>query len=165
MIVTNPLDPYLARIGELAHQAAGADLYLFNAFLTLTGLDIRQGRAVYYSVEAITPKKSMLERLAQASNRPETVECVRDLVKAAQKVLDERNDVAHALLAFNDSLGVSLVSMRKMKANERTTPITEASLTDAIKRSAKAMARCHAAYIALRQSHGLPPSMQIDESP
>lgn len=151
--------------GLIAHNAALADSCLFEIFHHLVGCRREISRAIFYTLDAVHGRISLVRRVAQSRGvDPPTMLLITALGAAIKDTAEHRNGFAHSfLLLHEDVLGfddqIHIVNS-KHTTNVRTR-VTEESLRGAEEQSRRHHEKVRSAFANLCRKLGIPPEVTL----
>lgn len=155
-------DEQMIAIGGLVQNAAIADAILFGAFRILSKLEQKPARAIFFAFDAQPPRRRMIERLVGEIGDNTDKTLVTAILRLAETVYNQRNELAHALL-MRTAPHVDAPAMRfnpkHLDEGESTKPVTHGYLKDLRHKSSEAMNSALEKYSELCQKHGAPPQL------
>jgi hypothetical protein len=101
-------------VGQLEHQAAVTELYLFSAFRVLVGCDASIARAIYYTFDSFNGRSNLLKRISEANSKCEPY--IKRLIKSGTQANELRRKVAHAMFSCDITSLDAPVNMWKIKS-------------------------------------------------
>lgn len=146
-------------IGKLVGNAAACDAVLFSAFKIIAYCEFKIAHAIYYSSEALSTKKQMIERILTANNDCDEKKIVHRIIKSVETAQKQRNEVSHALLAINSDRE-DFMNFNPRRQSQAKKPVTTAFLDSLLKQSGKAFLDAYKAYDELCKKRGI--STKID---
>lgn len=148
-------------VGTLVQNAGLNESYLCTAFWILSGCHPEIAGTIFYSLDAFQAKKGLLRRIVDITGDAEDKKLVTQIIAAAEKSNNQRQQVSHALLSgFPNSEDLNL-SRPKTAVK---TPVTKEYLADLREKSAEALLAGHEAYQMLYRKHGEPLKQYRPES-
>lgn len=151
------LNDYLITVGKLIHNGAIAEGYLFGSFRILSGCEAKLAVAIFYSLDALQAKKSLLKRVVEAVGDEEDAKLVEKIILAAEKSNKQRQKVSHAILSHVDPKHTELRLLRP-KAGQEVVPLTKEYVKNIMDNSVDADNEGRKAFNSLCKKHGVPPT-------
>lgn len=151
--------------GLIAHNAAFADTFLYEIFHHFSQCPREISRAIYFTLDSISGRKSLVKRVAKATQKDaETQALLLKLSTAVDKVIKHRNGVAHSFLILHRDL-FGLESHIKMINPKQPAPgsscVTEQSLEEAEDTSNSHLQIVGQAFEKLCEKLGIRPEVTI----
>lgn len=89
---------YFQAVGKASHNAAAADNILFSAFWRIAGCRVDVARAIYYSIDSMRVRKSLVKRITLVVGDDEDMKLAMQIANMALRASTFRNDVAHVVV-------------------------------------------------------------------
>ncbi len=141
-------------IGQLVNNAAVCDVILFSAFKIISECSLDMERAIYYTVESFHAKKKLISRTLNVSNFKSSEKIIARIISATQKAHNQRNEISHALLRYNDKEEVLCQNPRQQVHSRKQ--ISASYLGSLLKHSSAAFFECQIAAHELSMVTGEP---------
>ena len=151
---------YLQAVGTLTLYAALTDAILFSAFVVTSGIEVQIARAIYYALDAMPTKKTMVNRVLNVVSK-DSKPIVQEIMEAVDKAHGKRNELAHAVVMYDEeSKGALRYSAKDQQQPYR--PITEAYLRSLLAPALAATTEATDAYRRLCKKLGVPDRLHLE---
>lgn len=161
-------DEYFTAAGQILQAAASADTLLFSAFTILSQCPSPLNRAVYYSIESLNARKTLVQRTVEVrKDRDELMDIAMEIARQAQTAAKKRNEIAHAMIVTDRSEGVdpkspdpSLIRYNPRNLDQSSQkPVTKAYLNSMVNDTCAAVTKAKDAYHLLCEKLEVPPTL------
>lgn len=145
--------------GQIAHNAALADAFLYEAFHHYAGCKREMSRAIFFTVDAVAGHMALVSRAAAVAGADKaTLALIQDLGEAVRQTARHRNDFAHSFLVFHNLLGIDdhIKVIKPKSGKPGGERVTEASLKKAREDSSQLLTKATQRYEALCLMLGIP---------
>lgn len=154
---------YLITIGKLVHNSTANELFMFAAFKILSGCPSVSASAIFYTLDSFQGKKSLLKRVVKATGDKEDEELLEQIIEAAEKSNNQRNEVSHAITVWKTLDLDSTFSVFHPKS-DNAKPATKAWLASLVRYSHEAFVAGNEALQRLSKKHGVPATLELQSS-
>jgi hypothetical protein len=148
----------LMTVGQLEHQAAVTELFLFSAFRVLSGCDTPIAHAIYYTFDSFDGRRNLFNRIKKARLQFESY--IKRLIKAGEIANELRREVAHALISLDQESITGKVTLLKIKTMKHQ-DVSHDYLDGLMARSSGALKDARAAYTDLCVELKVAPEVQV----
>jgi len=146
--------------GNLLQNASTNEMFMCNAFKILSGCDIKIATAIFYTLDSLPAKKTLLKRVLDVKSDEEEKKLVNAIIDAAEKSNNQRKDISHSLLAFKSPDINSAFTLYRPKSSESKS-VTKNSLATLIRHSQDAITEAQQAFEQLCQKRGVPVQLEL----
>jgi hypothetical protein len=136
------MDEVFICVGKLVQHSSLADLWQFHIFRSLAKCDLQIGSAIYYALDAESPKQKMIRRLSK--NLPKNIkDDLESFLKSVNSVNNARNAMAHSAYVVDENHENPQIYNPK---NDLSRPATKGTLAHSIAQSHNAIQECRDIY-------------------
>ena len=146
-------DDYFLTVGKTVQNTAIIDVCLFSAFRIISGCNVKTANAIYYALDALSAKVSMVNRVAKQVCDEEEHAHIKEIIKAAKLGAKKRNELAHAMV-MNDPEN-KLKRFYPRHQTQAIRPITRAYLKSMVLPTGQAGEKARTAFEALCKKRGV----------
>jgi hypothetical protein len=141
-------------MGRLEHHNEITVLYMFSAFRLLVGCEIKVARAIFYTFEAFTMRRKLLEEVAGLTGHDQDKRLIEKLIKAANRSNEQRQMLMHGMLVKATKDGPT-VFLKPRNARDIPVTVTRRWLDERMHVVTGALQEAREAYEALCEKRGL----------
>lgn len=149
-------DDYLIAVGKVVNNATLSEAYMFTAFKIISGCTTPIASAIFYTLDSIQGKKSLLMRILKEVGDAQDTEYIGAIIEAAKKANNQRREVAHAVILFTTKDGTFPPHEIVSPKSRQSKPLTKDWLSLLIRHSVEACTEGYQAFQKLCEKHGVP---------
>jgi hypothetical protein len=150
-------EQHLLTVGKLEHNAAAAEGIMFGAFTLIGGLKPNISRAIFYALDSFPGKRGLLRRVAEEQKLDATeTELMEKIISGAEVANNQRKQVAHGMMSF------ATVRIYSPKNQPQPKIPSKEWHNDLLQKSQAAGLAAKAAFEALCQKRGVPPTIDFE---
>jgi len=151
-------------VGMVSHNAALAELAMFEAFVLLSGCTPEVAEAIFYTLDSVPAKATMLRRVVSRVGGPTEMRALVDkILKGVDTSNQQRQFLAHALLVPKAELPEGPFHLHRPRAGE-STPLTAQRMTELRVAAVEGARTALNSYLELCKARRVRPSLgPLDE--
>jgi hypothetical protein len=147
------IEEYFIGSGKITENQIVTELCMFKALEVLSKCSSAVASAIFFTLDSLPAKKTLLQRVADAAGDEEDKQLVGQINEAADKANNQRRDTAHAAVAFSGENIKSQMSMANFKRKTMQVASKD-SMNTMVRHSGEAVHEASAAIQKLCQKHG-----------
>ena len=156
------IDDMRLTIGTLEGHAASVDLMLAQSLHVLLKCTPAAARAIFYTLDSFPARKTLLTRVVEAVGDEQDKEMIQKMIASAERVNNQRREVAHGLLIMADlnEVGVKAHFIKPKSMTKK--PVTAAWLQDLQRTTLQSLFDTLNELRLLTKKHGMPFEIMLD---
>lgn len=149
-----------AAAGRILQNAALNEHLLCLAFRTISGCEMKLASAIFYTLDSLPAKKSLLMRVLEVKGDAEDKRIIKTLIDAAETANNQRKQIAHAILMWENPELKPDFHVYRPKSRELYLA-TKDSMATVEKHSQDALSKGIAAFQTLCEKHAIPANIDL----
>lgn len=147
--------------GILVHRSAVTEACMFMAFKIISGCPQKIAQTIFYTLDTLQGKKSLLNRIASAVGDKQDQALVKEFIKAAEKSSNQRRDLAHSLITSENVKGIKVHKLYHPKT-KRHEEVSREMVETYLRISSEAFDEAERALEELARKHGVPAELDLE---
>jgi len=154
---------YFELVGSLIAHASVNEMFMFNAFHTLSGCKPLLAASIFYTLDSFPGKKNLLLRVLSSVGDEQDKVLINGIISASEKSNKQRRVVAHSMVFVDDTTGKAQ-GIITPKTPDKIVPVSKEWSESLIRLAQEALVEGRDFHERLCAKYGVSPIRGFSES-